>query len=57
VWAQALIERGMIDGFISGFGGLLTHVTVVVRDHPWMWIVAGLGIAFLIRGGFRRNDF
>ena len=56
--AQALLERGLIEGVITGIGTLLGRLSFAVQEHPWLWIVIALVLAVLIQGGGgRRSNF
>jgi hypothetical protein len=55
VLAQALLERGLLEGALSGIGAIVTRASVVVQDRPWLWVAGALALLLLFRGGLRRD--
>jgi hypothetical protein len=49
VVAQALAEKGLLDGAITGVSGLFTNITDTVRDKPYLLIVLAIVLALLLK--------
>jgi hypothetical protein len=49
--AQALLEKGMLDGLILQFANVATGVSVAFQERPWLWIVVAVGVILLLRKG------
>jgi hypothetical protein len=47
--AQALVERGMLDGAITGVSGFFTNLTYTVEDKPYLLIIAAIVLALLLK--------
>jgi hypothetical protein len=51
LFAQALVERGMLDGLILQVGNFAGSVTTTFQERPWLWAVVVLGVVLLLRKG------
>jgi hypothetical protein len=50
MFAQNLIETGMLDSLSAAFTSAAAGVEQSVVDHPWLWIAAiTVGLVLLIR--------
>ena len=47
--AQALIEKGMLDGAIAGVSTFLLNVGEMVQARPYLLIVVAVVIVLLLR--------
>jgi hypothetical protein len=54
MWAQALLERGVIESVIAGFGRLRYELVASVSDGSILWWLAGAVVLFLIFRSRRR---
>jgi hypothetical protein len=52
MWAQALIERGMLDSMVAGFRELRYEFVVSVSDGSILLWLAGAAVLFMV---FRRG--
>jgi hypothetical protein len=54
MFAQALVEKGMLDSLSTGFADAFSAVQTSIGDHPWLWAsVAVLILILLLRTGRR----
>ena len=49
VAAQALAEKGLLDGAIAGVSGFFTNITDTVQDKPYLLIVLAIVLALLLK--------
>jgi len=51
MFAQALIEKGALDGVIAGVMTSLGNLGQTVQNRPWLWLVLAVGLMLLVRRG------
>jgi hypothetical protein len=49
VVAQALAEKGLLDGAIAGVSGFFTNITGTIQDKPYLLIVVAIILALLLK--------
>jgi hypothetical protein len=49
VFAQALLEKGMLDGAVTGVSGFFNDLTYTVQDKPYLLIIAAIVLALLLK--------
>ena len=54
MWAQALIEKGMLDSMAAGFTQLRYKVSASISDGSILWWLAGAVVLFLVFRSRRR---
>jgi len=47
--AQALVERGTLDGLISGISSTFVYVGNEITNHPYVLIVLAIVLVLLLR--------
>jgi hypothetical protein len=53
MWAQALIEKGMLDSVAAGASALKYQVALQFREHPWLWIALAIFLIAISRPFWR----
>jgi MYXO-CTERM domain-containing protein len=48
MFAQALLEKGMLDSLATGFSNAFAGVQTSVDDHPWLWAALAVLLLFLL---------
>jgi hypothetical protein len=54
MWAQALVEKGMLDSMAAGFAQLRYKVSASISDGSILWWLAGAVLLFLVFRSRRR---
>lgn len=55
MWAQALIEKGMLDSAAAGFAALRFELVEATRDGRILWVVGAVLLVILLRPLWRRS--
>jgi hypothetical protein len=51
IWAQALVEHGMLSGMAAKVGSAFDAIEASFQNHPAVWLIgAGIGVLVLVRG-------
>ena len=49
ILAQALAEKGALDGAITGVSAALSNLGGIVENRPWLLIVLAVVLFFLLK--------
>ena len=47
MWAQAMVEHGLLSGVAAGLGAAQYHIDAALADGATRWLLAGAGIVLV----------